>query len=174
MTTVSQKNAVVNEVKSILGSSFDPSLPAKGQLTADQISMLKSNIVSGIVDGDINFNKDTTDEKEIGRYVSGMVSNHFRKAKELNGGSTYSAQATGRGSRDEQVSELSKLLKTFKPESSEFEQISAAIVARKAEIAVTKAEQTKERKKKKELSSINTDALPEGLKGLANSLVSNI
>ncbi len=173
MSTISQKEAVLNEVKSILGSHFDPSIPAKGQLSIDQLSTLKFNVVAGIVSGAVSFNKDTTDEKEIARYVSGMVSNHFRKAKELNGGGSYTPQSTGRGSRDSQVSELNKLLKTFDEGSVEHSQITAAISARKLEISAEKAIQAKERKKKKELSSINTDVLPEGLKNLANSLVSN-
>lgn len=173
MSTISQKEAVLNEVKSILGSSFDSSIPAKGQLSADQISTLKVNVVRGIINGTVSFNKDTTDEKEISRYVSGMVSNHFRKAKELNGGGSYTPQSTGRGSRDSQVSELNKLLKTFQEGSEEYNQITAAISVRKTELSTEKAIQTKERKKKKDLSSINTDVLPEGLKNLANSLVSN-
>ncbi len=173
MSTISQKEAVLNEVKSFLGSNFDPSIPAKEQLTADQISFVKANVVTGIVNGSVSFNKDTTDQKEISRYVSGMVSNHFRKAKELNGGSSYVPQSTGRGSRDSQVSELNKLLKTFDADSDEFNQITAAISVRKSELASEKLIIAKERKKQKELSSINTDALPEGLKNLAHSLVNN-
>lgn len=171
--SISQKEAVLNEVKSILGSNFDPSLPAKDQLTASQISTLKDNVVAGIIAGAVSFNKDTTDEKEIGRYVSGMVSNHFRKAKELNGGDSYAPQSTGRGSRDSQISELNKLLKTFEEGSDEFNQVAEAIAARKAELSVEKSEQSKEKKKQKELSSINTDVLPEGLRELAHSLVGN-
>lgn len=171
--SISQKDAVLNEVKSILGSSFNPSLPAKDQLTADQMNTLRNNVVAGIVAGAVSFNKDTTDEKEITRYVSGMVSNHFRKAKELNGGDSYSPQSAGRGSRDLQLSELSKLLKTFEEGSDEFNQITEAIAARRAELSVEKTEQSKERKKQKELNSINTEVLPEGLRGLAHSLVSN-
>ncbi len=174
MSTISQKDAVLNEVKSILGSNFDPSLPAKGQLSTHQISTLKTNVVAGIIDGSVTFNKDTTDEKEIGRYVSGMVSNHFRKAKELNGGSSYTPQSTGRGSRDSQVGELNKLLKTFDEGTDEHNQITAAISARKLELSAEKVIEVKERKKQKELSSINTEALPEGLKNLANSLVNNV
>lgn len=171
---ISQKDAVVNEVKSILGSSFDPSAPAKDQLSKSQIEQIKSNISEGIIDGTISYNKDTSDDKEIRKYVNGMVSNHFRKTKELNGNSTYVPQSSGRGSRDSQISELSKLLKTFDEGSSEYDQVLTAISARKAELASVKAEQQKERKKQKELESINTDALPDSLKELANTLVGNV
>ena len=172
--SISQKDSVVNEVKTILGSSFDPNSPARDQLSDEQLKTVKSNIVSGIVSGSIDFKKEVTDEKEISRYVSGMVSNHLRKAKELNGGSTYSPQSTGRGSRDPQISELNKLLKTYEEGTNEFNQIVTAIEARKAELVAERAAAAKERKKAKELSSINMDALPEGLKDLANDLVGEI
>jgi len=169
---ISQKEAVVNEVKSILGSSFDPSLPAKGQLTSDQLSAVKSNIVDGIVNGSVTFNKDTSDVKEVSKYVSGMVSNHFRKSKELNGGNSYTPQSAGRGSRDSQISELNKLLKTFPEGSEEYEQVVLAIGSRKNELASLKVKVAKEKRKQKELAAINTSALPAHLQNLANSLVS--
>lgn len=169
---ISQKEAVVNGVKSILGSNFDPSLPAKDQLSKDQISTLKNNVVDGIINGNVSFNKDTNDLKEVARYVNGMVSNHFRKAKELNGGSTYSPQSTGRGSRDSQVSELNKLLKTFEENTEEYNQIVEAIALRKAVLTSEKSETLKEKRKQKELASIDTNALPESLRSLATSLVS--
>ena len=172
MSQFSQKEAVLNEVKSILGPSFNPSTPAKDQLSKDQISTLKTNVTAGIVDGSISFNKDTTDPKEIARYVAGMVSNHFRKTRELNGGNSYSPQSTGKGSRDSQISELNKLLKTFSEGSEEYTQVVEAIAARKSVLATEKAVHLKEKRKQKELAAINTDALPENLKDLANSLVS--
>lgn len=174
MSTVSQKQAVVDEVKSVLGSSFDPSTPARDQLTDEQLKTIKSNIVSGIIGGSIEFKKETSDEKEIARYVSGMVSNHLRKAKELNGGSVYNPQSTGRGSRDPQISELNKLLKTYSEGSEEFTQIVEAINARKEELASVRSEQMKAKKKQKELNSIDFDALPEGLQHLAENLVGEI
>jgi hypothetical protein len=172
MSTVSQKQAVVNEVSSILGSSFDPNTPAREQLTDSQLKTIKANIVSGIINGSIDFKKDTSNESEIARYVSGMVSNHLRKAKELNGGSKYEPQSTGRGSRDPQISELNKLLNTYDKGTSEYSQIVEAIEARKAVLAEQKAEAAKAKKKEKELQSINFDALPADLQNLANDLVS--
>lgn len=174
MSTITQKQSVVDEVKSILGSAFDASQPARDQLNDDQLKTLKANIVAGIIAGTVDFKKETTDEKEIGRYVSGMVSNHLRKAKELNGGQAYAPQSTGRGSRDPQISELNKLLKTYTEGTEEFNQIVTAINSRKAELVSERAFAAKERKKSKELSSINMDVLPEGLKDLANTLVSEV
>lgn len=169
---ISQKEAVVNEVKAILGSSFDPSRPAKDQLSKDQIDTIKANVVNNIVSGNVSFTKDSSDLKEVEKYVGGMISNHFRKAKELNGGSSYSPQSTGRGSRDSQISELNKLLKTFDEGSDEYDQVIAAISARKSELALEKNEQAKTKRKQKELASIDVSVLPDNLKGLANDLVS--
>lgn len=171
-TQISQKDAVVNEVKSILGSSFDSSKSAKDQLTANQISTIRDNIVSGIVNGTIAFNKDSNDIETVKRYVPGMISNHFRKAKELNGGGSYAPQSSGRGSRDSQISELNKLLKTFEEGTDEYNQVISAIASRKEELASEKSDTSKEKRKQKELASINLDVLPESLRNLADSLVS--
>jgi hypothetical protein len=173
MSTFSQKEAVVNEVHAILGSNFDPSIPAKEQLTSEHIATIKANVVAGIINGSVAFNKDTTDEKEIARYVSGMVSNHFRKAKELNGGNTYTPQSTGRGSRDSQISELNKLLKTLDEGSEGYNEVVAAINHRKQELAVEKAAMVAEKRKQKELESINPEFLPDNLRELASTLVSD-
>ena len=172
-STVSQKQSVVDAVTKVLGSSFSSTTPARDQLSDDQLSQVKAFVTAAIISGGVEYSKDITDEKEVSKYVSGMVSNHLRKAKELNGGSTYAPQSTGRGSRDAQISELNKLLKTYSEGSAEYGQILDAISSRKAELASEKAETFKEKKKVKELSSINMEALPENLRSLANDLVNN-
>lgn len=174
MSAVSQKQAVTDQVKLALGSSFDPSTPARDQLTDDQLKTIKANIVAGIINGTIEFKKDTSDEIEVARYVSGMVSNHLRKAKDLNGGTIYNPQSSGKGSRDPQISELNKLLKTYSEGSEEYNQIVQAINARKTELVAERAEQAKTNKKQKDLSSIDFDALPPGLQHLAENLVGEI
>lgn len=172
-TLISQKQAVVNGVKHVLGTSFNPSVSARDQLSDDQLSLVKSYVVNQITSGFVEYSKDVSDSKEVSKYVSGMVSNHLRKAKELNGGETYIPQSTGRGSRDAQISELNKLLKTYAEGTEEYNQILDAITSRKNEITAEKAESLKEKRKQKELSSINMDALPESLKNLASSIVSS-
>lgn len=167
--SLSQKDAVVNEVKKFLGSSFDSSTPAKELLTEKQLKDIKTNIFNGILDGSIEFGKEITNEKEVSSYVSGMVSNYLRKSKELNGGETYVAQSTGRGSRDAQTAELNKLLKSYKEGTEEYSQILLAIEARKATIIAEKAPVAKE-KKIKEFASINLDSLPENLRHFASQL----
>jgi hypothetical protein len=173
MSTISQKQSVVNAVSQVLGSSFDPAVPARDQLSDAQLTSVKSFVTSAIMSGSVEYSKDISDEKEVAKYVSGMVSNHLRKAKELNGGATYVPQSTGRGSRDGQISELNKLLKTYAEGTEEYNQILAAIGSRKTELSAEKAAISKEKRKAKELSSIDMEALPESLRSLATNIVSN-
>ena len=173
--TISQKAAVVNEVKAILGSNFDSTIPARSQLTDNQFSTVKANVVNGIISGSISYSKDINDKKEVTSYVFGMISNHFRKAKELNGGEVYIPQSTGvRGSRDSQLSELNKLLTTYTEDSDEFGQITLAIDSRKTQLSAERAVARHEKKLQKELASIDTSVLPESVRSLAESLVKGI
>ena len=172
MSTISQKQSVVNAVTKVLGSSLDASLPARDQLSDAQLTEVKSFVSDAIMSGSVEYSKEISDAKEVSKYVSGMVSNHLRKSKELNGGSSYVPQSVGRGSRDSQVSELNKLLKSYAEGSEEYNQIIDAISSRKQELTSEKTDVIKEKKKARDLSSINMDALPESLKNLANSIVS--
>lgn len=173
MSTISQKQSVVDAVSKILGASFMAAKPAREQLSDDQLASVKTFVIDAIMSGTVEYSKDISNHKEISKYVSGMVSNHLRKAKELNGGSSYTPQSTGRGSRDGQISELNKLLKTFAEGTEEYNQILDAINSRKHELTADKAVFSKEKKKVKELSSINMDALPESLKSLASGIVNS-
>jgi hypothetical protein len=174
MELVSQKDSVVNEVKAILGSAYSPNVSVRELLNDNQLTIIRSNILSGIINGTITYGKEITDEKEVQKYVSGMVSNYFRKSKELNGGNLYAPTTTGSGSRDAQIVELTKLYKSYVEGSPEFLQIQEAIATRKAFLESQKVVIVKEKKKNKEFESINMDALPEGLKNLASSLVNQI
>jgi hypothetical protein len=168
-TQITQKNAVLNEVKAVLGANFDSSLPAKDQLTADQLNIIRNNIFDGIVNGTISFNGVNYTDEQIKRYVSGMISNHFRKAKELNGGEQYAPQINR--SRDEQVIELTKFLSTLQEGTDDYNVVLSALNNRKAELAKAKAELNTVNKKKKAINTINEEVLPESLKGLASSLL---
>ena len=174
LNKISQKQAVVNEVNNVLGSTYNPSVPARDQLSDDQLKTIKANISAAIINGTVEFRKRNCTPEEISRYVSGMVSNHLRKAKDLNGGKAYVPESSGRGSRDAQIQELNKLLKTYTEGSDEYIQIVEAINTRKSVLASERAEAAKAKKKQKDLNSIDFDALPEGLQHLANDLVGEI
>lgn len=86
---VSQKKAVIEATKKILGTEYKQDISVKDLLSKDQIKEIRQDIIDGILSGKVIFNKQTEDSTYVEKYVAGMISNHFRKAKELNGGSVY-------------------------------------------------------------------------------------
>ena len=97
-TQIGQKDAVINAVASILGDRYEAGINARELLSADEITSVKNTVANAILSGSVSYSKDTSDEKAVRRYVAGLVDNHLRKAKELNGGVKYSATTT-RGPR---------------------------------------------------------------------------
>lgn len=82
-----QKEAVVDLVKAALGVSFKPGVhKALDLLTESQIASIQSRIEQMIQSGQVSYGKDASNTSELRRYVRGMVMNHLKKAKELNGG----------------------------------------------------------------------------------------
>ena len=138
---ISQKQAIIDNVKAILGSNFDSSKSAKDQMSSSDMTLLKSNIVDGIVNNTISY-KGPTDLSKVKAYVSGLVSNHFRKAKELNGGASYSPSATRQTTPSSPkkskkvnsvVSELKVLLSTLEPTSEAYSEVESEISRRLTE-----------------------------------------
>ncbi len=167
--STSQKEAVVTAVATILGKSFiQGSTNVKETITADQLTSLREVIFAGIISGEIAFNKDTSDEKAVRRYVNGMIDNHFRKAKELNGGATYSVKTsgTGRGARDPQLSALRKLSKNYDSGSPEFNKVQSAIAARESQLTADKQAALAEKKRTATLKNIDASSLPPELQSL--------
>lgn len=163
-TPISQKQAVVNAVAGILGGSFTVGQTnVKGLLNTDQLTEVRENIFNGILNGEILFNKDTSDSKVLSRYVNGMIDNHFRKAKELNGGLKYTPANPGKGRRDPQLSALRKLIKQYSEGSDEFVKVSGAIVTRETELTEERKTIATARKRENVLNSIDTSVLPEDL-----------
>ena len=139
--TIKQKDAVVNAVAEVLGNDFVPfDTVVHKVITADQKQAVREIVLAGILDGGVAYTKDITDEPTVKKYVSGLVNNHFRKAKDLNGGKTYTPTGTG-SVRDEQLRELNKLLSTgnYETGSDKYASIQGAIASRKAELAAAKA-----------------------------------
>lgn len=163
MTQISQKQAVVNTTIDILGADYDSTRSVNTQLTADQKKNLIDKMATGILNGDILYSKDITDMKAIRKYAAGMVSNHIRKAKELNGGEQYQSTSSGKGTRDPKLSALKKLLVNYDESTAEHVEIQAAITARLVELKAAM-------KPKSKKSTILIDDLPQDLKELANTL----
>lgn len=96
------------------------------------------------------------DDAQLKSYVSGLVNNWIRKAKEFNGGNTYTPKNPGSrvGSGDAQIKEMKKLLSVTKDQAI-IETIQAAITARQEEIKPVETQ-------------IDFDKLPESLKAKLN------
>lgn len=84
-----QKQAVINKVLEVYPTFNLGSDNAITVLSEAQIEQVKSDIQRGIIDGTIDYSKDRTNVSEVRSYARSMVMNHFKKAKELNGGGGY-------------------------------------------------------------------------------------
>ena len=159
-----QVNAVIDEVKSILGISYDISVPVATQLNDADIKTIQDAIYSGLAAGEIEYKGDTSNAKTLRVYANGLVTNHLRKCKQLNGNVKYEASGTG-PKRDERLRELGKILASgqYEKGTEEFEAIEEAIVFRKNELAQSKG------KAKVKISEIDMSVLPIGLQDIVNN-----
>lgn len=152
--TTSQINAVFQAVCSVLNrESFDSVV----ELSKEERSNVVNIVTEGILSNKVDFSTDAkakydTDEKVKG-YVTGMVSNHLRRDKRLNGG-IQDAPKTSRP-KDEQLKAL-KALRDGITNPEQLAQVDQAIAERMAELQQAKTPVIK----------INIDALPENLKHL--------
>lgn len=113
-------------------------------LTDDDRARVRQLIVAGFKSGQIEMAEESkakyfNDDKALSAYVSGLVNNWIRKAPEFNGGGKYQPKNPGAraGSQDEQIVEMTKLLKqTNDPKTKGM--IEQAIEARKAELFYSK------------------------------------
>ena len=161
---IGQKQAVVNAVSAALGSNFvSGETLVKSVITPDQLAQVRQTVFDGIKNGSIAYNGDTSNDKALSRYVNGMIQNHFRKAKELNGTNKYVPANPGSGRRDEQLAQLKKLLKTYPDGSEEQAKVLTAISNRENELAEERKAAAAARKQQKIIDSIDTSALPSEL-----------
>jgi hypothetical protein len=115
-----QNDAVFASVCSVLGaSSFETAV----SLSKDESAKVVEMVTEGIIGGEVDFSdeaKTKYNTRELVRkYVVGMVNNHLRKDKRLNGGVKYEAKNPGSraGAGDEQLKNLKLLLKMVPDEA---------------------------------------------------------
>ncbi len=162
---IGQKEAVVKAVREVLRSQFSSGVNVIAIITRDQKNQIRTKIFNAIVEGYVTYSKDISDNKELRKYVNGMVDNHIRKAKELNGGIKYTTKnpGSGRGRRDPQLVNLKKLQTKYSQKEPEFTKIQVAIQKRETELAEQRVVATLERKNKTRLKNINKEVLPPEL-----------
>jgi len=151
----SQKQAVFNAAKAIIGSAFKEGMDAGAWFKArpEQKKQLQATLLEG-VGSEFEVKNE---QKNMNTYVIGLIANHLRKDTRLNGGDMYKPANPGSraGQTDPEIKEARKLLKGFEEGSAEHTKISTFINGRLAEI-----------KAAKQVTTIDVDSLPEELKGL--------
>jgi hypothetical protein len=154
-----QNDAVFAAVCQVLGQDgFDG---AAVELTNEQRATVIGMVTTGIMSGSVDFSAEAKakhdTEAKIKSYTTGMVSNHLRKDKRLNGGEKYQTKNPGSraGSSDEQLKAL-RALKTTLTTSDDIQAVDKAIATRLAEIQITKMKTVE----------INVNALPEAFRHL--------
>ena len=154
-----QNDAVFQAVCSVrYCDSFDDVVILTKEEKAFVITMVTNGIISGGVDFSAEAKAKYDTEAKIKGYVGGMVSNHLRKDKRLNGNVKYEAANPGSraGQGDEQLKAL-KALRSTLTDASDLASIDEAITTRLAEVSVKKAAAA---------ATINIDALPEEFRHL--------
>lgn len=163
--SLKQVQAVINAVTDVLGDDFTPSSTnVLSVITKEQKASVREAVFAGIISGEVEYNKDTTDETAVRRYVNGMVDNHLRKSRILNGGNTYKPTGTG-SKRDPQLRELNKLLKTFEPGTDNHNKVLQHIDTRTQQIVAEKTQKQAASAR----ASIDTSILPDNLASMLNA-----
>jgi hypothetical protein len=157
--TTKQVSAVVNAVTEVLGDDFAPGTTVVSEIITDeQKEQVREIVFNGIMDGSVTFKGSTDDADAVRRYVNGMVDNHFRKSKALNGSKSYAPSSTG-SKRDPQLKELGKLLKTFEPGTENYLKVQGHMEQRSAQLQAERGARATSAVRE----SINKDILPEHL-----------
>lgn len=170
---IGQKEAVVSEVKRVLGAAFTPGVTdARTLLTKAHKDEIAANITAMIENQQVTYGKKIESRETLRRYVRSMVDNHLKKAKELNGGSAYrpASSAGGGSSRasSPEILEMSKLQRTYPVGSNEYNEVARAIAEKRKEL---REKTRKDRQQQKVVSSINMSVLPTELGDLVKKLI---
>ena len=162
---VSQKQATVSTIMSVLAESgidyeLNGQIPVSDVLEDHHKSKVREILFTAFRQGQVEykpaFQAKVDNDSELKKYISGLVNNWIRKAKEFNAGQTYKAKNPGSraGSQDSKVKEMKKLLSvTTDPQAKAM--IEQAINARVQEL-----------KAEKNQVEINVDNLPKELRHL--------
>lgn len=170
MSLQKQNDAVFNATVSVLAErefKFEPGMSAKSVVTPDDKKLIISMVTQGILNGSVAFSDEArakhTTEAQVRSYVSGMVDNHFRKDKRLNGNTKYEIKNPGSrtGSQDDVIKNLRALKSQTTDEKAIFE-IDQAIASRVAELKAAKPKAAKK-------VTIDADKIPESLRHLVNA-----
>jgi len=144
---LNQREAVYLTTMNVLAEheiNFDEGQNVEGVVTKELRSEIVATIVTGFQANTIEMSAEGkikySDEKKLRGYVSGLVSNWYRKDKRLNGGVKHEAKNPGSrvGSTDDQIKALRALRATKADDVEALAAIDAAIATRKSELGTAK------------------------------------
>jgi hypothetical protein len=125
-------------------------------ISDEQKALVRMSLLEGFKQGKIDFNGDfnSEEEKYQKNYISGLLNNHLRKDKRLNGNVKYEAKNPGSrtGQGDATLKAMRALLQTPGLTEDDKVEINLEIEAHVAKVQATKT------------PTINWEALPESLK----------
>lgn len=158
MTILSQSQAVVSIVKSVLGESYDISTATK--LSSDQRSRCLDMLIAGFGQEGISMSADAkskySEPKKLKAYCSGLLTNWLNKSPELNGNTKYQAKNPGSRSGSTELKQALALKAHFEANDQELPpELIAFIEAEQAKITKPKTEK-----------ALDLSALPEELRNL--------
>lgn len=166
-----QKEATVQAILSTLEArdysyELNGPTPISEVLTDTDKATVRDTLFTMFRDKEVSYKAEfqakVDDDKELKKYISGLLNNWIRKNKEFNCGQAYVAKNPGSRAHasDEQMRELKKLFTqvTASGDTEAIDEVKAAIELRKSEI-----------KPKASAKPINVDALPEHLRSLVPS-----
>jgi len=162
---MNQKETTVQTVIDVLQSRnveyvLNGDIPVKEVLTDLDKTQIRTILFNKFRNGEVSYKPEfqdkVDDDQELKKYVSGLLNNWIRKAKEFNSGQTYQTKNPGSRSSDEQMKELKKLYTQVKIEgdTESITMVENAIEIRKSEINQVHHK------------PINVDVLPDTLKHL--------
>lgn len=148
-----------NEVLEAEGIEFTEGTDVAKVANGDVRKQVTDLVTEGILSEEIDFSDkarakyDT--EAKVRSYVTGLISNWWKKNPKLNGGTTYKPKNPGSrtGNGDKMMKELKKAAKVYADDPTKLASINEFIEERRAELIA---------QKKKDIE-INFDVLPEGL-----------
>lgn len=162
---MNQRQATVSTILAVLENAgieyeLNGEMPVSQVLNPKMKEEVRSALFVMFKNGDVeykeSFQAKVDDDSELKKYISGLVNNWIRKAKEFNSGNTYKPKNPGSraGSQDSQVKEMRKLLSITTDEEAKAK-IQSAIDKRVSEIKV-----------EKNSVEIDVNQLPEHLRSL--------
>ncbi len=157
---LSQVASVVTFTKQILGDAWTEGTDVKSVVTKDQVNEIANLIADGMTSDEVDLSSEAKAKFDtrvkLVTYVKGMINNHYRKSKLLNGGSEYEIKNPGSRSGSVELKQALSLKAKIIADGKEIPESLEIFIANEQAKVVVKT--TKE---------LDLSSLPEELRNLA-------